>query len=107
MCVPEREASCPTSMSGSTSPDSRVDQDLATARRLIMFSNAGDDVALNAVMCEVQCSERGAKVLMALTVQAVTFGQHLYGPLFAEWIERAAPNQLDVAQADRRELDGE
>jgi hypothetical protein len=84
-----------------------VDHDFATARRLIMFSNAGDHVALNAVMCEVERSGRGAKVLMALTVQAATFGQHLYGPFFAEWIERAALNQLDVAQADRRELDGE
>jgi hypothetical protein len=85
----------------------RVDQDLATARRLIMFCNAGDHEALNAVMCEVERSGRGAKVLMALTVQAVTFGQHLYGPNFAEWIERAALSQLDVAEADRRELDGE
>jgi|SRR6516165_3643056 hypothetical protein len=84
-----------------------VDQDLATARRLIMFCNACDHAALNALMCEVERSGRGAKVLMALTVQAVTFGQHLYGQFFAEWIERAALSQLDVAEAGRRELDEE
>lgn len=85
----------------------RVDADLALARRLISAYVADDKSALNALLVEVERSERGSKVLMAAVIQATDFGQLLMGDSFQRWIDAAAMSQLDVAAEDLRELDGE
>jgi hypothetical protein len=96
----------------------RVDADFAVARRYLSALSAGDAAGTNAVMVEIVRSHRGLQVLAALAHQALDFGRVLDAngllrdennePItFQRWIDGAAMSQLDVAQADRRELDGE
>jgi hypothetical protein len=85
----------------------RVDDDFATARRLISAYAADDHQGLAAALAEVHRSGRGSKVLMAVVVQATDFGQLLLGDNFQAWIDGAAMSQLDVAAQDQRDLDGE
>jgi hypothetical protein len=48
-----------------------------------------------------------AKVDNDLAVARRLIGQLLMGDRFQEWIDSATMSQLDVAEADRREIDGE
>jgi hypothetical protein len=95
-----------------------VDRDLARARRYLCALNAADNVALNAIMVEIVMSGRGAETLAAMAQQVIDFARVLdaNGLLciepneavsFQQWIEAAAMGQLDVAEDDLRELDGE
>ena len=92
----------------------RVDNDFATARRLLAAVSAGDHAGCNAVLVEIAGSQRGSMVLCALAQQALDFGRVLEanGLLRAgeqtvslqAWLDGAALSQMDVAAADRREL---
>lgn len=82
-----------------------VDGDLAMARRLIAAYAAGDAQALTALLGQVDRSGRGGKVLMAVVVQATDFGEILLGGNFQRWIEQAAMEQLDNAEAARRAVE--
>lgn len=85
----------------------RVDEDLAMARRLISAYAADDKPGLAAALVEVERSGRGSRILMAVVIQATDFGQMLYGENFQRWIDQATMSQMDVAEQDQRELDGE
>lgn len=96
----------------------KVDNDFATARRYLSALSAGDDAAVNAIMCEIIASQRGPMVLAATAVQALDFGRVLEAnrlltdergepTSFQHWLDAAALSQLDVAATDLREIDGE
>ena len=91
----------------------RVDHDFATARRYLSALSAGDDAAVNAIMCEIARSHRAAHVLAATAVQALDFGRALEAAgiladdqpcTLQHWLDHAAMGQMDIAEQDKLEL---
>jgi hypothetical protein len=85
----------------------RVDDDLATARRLIAAFVAENRDAINGILGEVHRSGRGSKVLMAAVIQAADLGRMLMGDDFGAWIDQAAMMQMDIAEQDWREIEND